>query len=140
MSEKRQRGARDPRDTALERQRAARQRPTHAAARVGEPADVREVAVLDAHAGGVTVSDHLRDAALSYSAGSQDHSGRELGAQLRAARRDAARLLARSRAVHAQNAQVAARRSQAGGVDPHHSGAARRAADDARADPDREEG
>lgn len=73
----------------------------------GVPADVREVAVLEALAGGMSLADYLRDAILSHSAGSEDGAGGDLHARLRAARRKAARVRADSRAVRARSAQTA---------------------------------
>ena len=90
------------------------------------PADVLEIVALDAHAGGVSLADYLRDAVLSSRAGSQDGGGGALEAHLRAARSKAARLLAENRAVQAQNAQVTRRHSRASAANRPHSGAPRR--------------
>jgi hypothetical protein len=63
------------------------------------PADVLEIAILDAHADGVGVADYLRDAVLAYSSqGSRESAGRDLEARRRAAHREAARLQAQNRA------------------------------------------
>ena len=103
------------------------------------PADVLEIAVLDAHAGGVSLADYLRDAVLSYGAGSHDRAGGELDARLSAARRKAAQLQAQSRAVQAQNTQVTGRRSPPRAAKPPDSGPGRRAGNGAEDDPEREE-
>jgi hypothetical protein len=78
------------------------------------PADVLEIARLDAHAAGMGLADYLRDAILEHSApGSRARAGGDLDARLRAARRETARLQAQSRAVQAQNARVTRRAARA---------------------------
>jgi hypothetical protein len=102
------------------------------------PADVLEIAILDAHAGGVGVADYLRDAVLAYSSrGSRESAGRDLEARRRAAHREAARLQAQNRAVRAQNEQVIRRRSRANPAQPPDS--AEPAGNEAENDPGPEE-
>jgi hypothetical protein len=104
------------------------------------PADVVEIARLEAHAAGVDVADYLRDAILDHIApGSRARGDRELDARLRAARREAARLRAQSRAVHAQNAQVTRRAARADAPGPPDTQRARRAGDGTEDDPGRED-
>jgi hypothetical protein len=75
------------------------------------PADVSEVASLGAAAAGVEVEDYLRAAVLAYSAtdGNGPSPGDDPSATSKAARREARRLIAESRAVQAQTAHVVAR-------------------------------
>jgi hypothetical protein len=78
------------------------------------PADLSEVVSLGAAAAGVAVEEYLRAAVLAYSADDGDHhaDGARAGdpsATSKAARREARRLIAESRAVQAQTAQVFAR-------------------------------
>lgn len=78
-------------------------------ASLGLPADVYEVVSLGAAAAGVGVDDYLRAAVLAYTAGGEASPRDDPSATSKAARREARRLIAESRAVHAQAAQVAAR-------------------------------
>ena len=104
------------------------------------PADVFEVARLDAHAAGVGLADYLRDAILDHSApGSRGRAGGKRDDRLRAARREAARLQAQSRAVQAQNAQVTRRAARADAPQPPDSQRARPAGDGAEDAPGRED-
>jgi hypothetical protein len=83
------------------------------------PRDVFEVASLGAAAAGVDVEDYLRAAVLAYSAsadGDGDADGVGPSATSTAARRKARRVVAESRAVQAQSAQVAARMKRRDGA------------------------